>query len=391
MTGVGPTPLDVEQATFCVVANGRADGPAQALRDFLISRGAKRVMVILHPLVPEDGGEHEIAVFELGMLRSRRTIRLPSRPPLTYPLDLLVTPWARADVWFGFNSLSVVPGLTARAVDRVSRVVYWCVDFVDDRFGPGRLSQVYNRLDGISCRRADVRFELSEAALDARNARHAASGTKLAPAHVVPMGAWLDRVPVTGERNRERRTIVFLGHLVPRQGVDTLLRSVAVLGEQGANVRCEIIGRGPEEDSLRSLTASLGLGKRVVFHGFVPDHVDVEKILASGSVAVAPYADTIDSFTRYADPGKLKAYLAAGLPIVTTRVAPNAGDLEARGAASVVDDNPASVADAIRRLLASEGDWQAGREAALAAARDYDWNVILPRALSAVGIDARRS
>ena len=41
-------------STFAIVANGFADGPAQALRDYLIAREAT-VITILHPLTPENG------------------------------------------------------------------------------------------------------------------------------------------------------------------------------------------------------------------------------------------------------------------------------------------------------------------------------------------------
>ena len=44
------------------------------------------------------------------------------------------------------------------------------------------------------------------------------------------------------------------------------------------------------------------------------------------SVALAPYAPDPDSFTRFADPSKLKSYAAAGLPMSaaanTSRVPP---------------------------------------------------------------------
>jgi len=44
----------------------------------------------LHPFGAEDGGAHQVAVFERGTGGSLRRVRLPSRPPLTYKLDLVV-------------------------------------------------------------------------------------------------------------------------------------------------------------------------------------------------------------------------------------------------------------------------------------------------------------
>jgi glycosyltransferase involved in cell wall biosynthesis len=376
----------ISESSFVIVANGTGDGPAQALRDYLVAAGAKRVTTVFHPLTAEDAGVHELGTWRQGRLVRRRRLRLPSRPPLTYPLDLVVPPVPPAgDVWFGFNGLSCAHGLAARRLGRARQVVYWCVDYVDERFGSGGMTRIYEAVDRLCCRRADVRFELSEAARAARDRRHAGSGP-LAPSHVVPMGAWLDRVPTTTSAGFERRRVVYLGHLVERQGVGTLLEALRRLRLRDVPVTADVIGRGPLERELRMQAAAAGLEDVVTFHGFVADHRDVEHLLADASVAVAPYRDEPGSFTRYADPGKLKAYLAAGLPIVTTGVSPNADELADAGAAVVVPDDPEALADALGKLLADVTQWRRAREGALAEARRYDWGLILPGALAQLGL-----
>jgi glycosyltransferase involved in cell wall biosynthesis len=96
---------------------------------------------------------------------------------------------------------------------------------------------------------------------------------------------------------------------------------------------------------------------------------------------------TEETFTRYADPGKLKAYLAAGLPIVLTDVPPNAAELVGEAGAEIVDDDPAAVAEGLSRSLGSGELWLARRAAALAYARRFDWGTLLPDALEQLGID----
>jgi glycosyltransferase involved in cell wall biosynthesis len=309
-----------------------------------------------------------VSIYVHGRRVAERTIPLPLRPPASYAADPFVPLWPPGvDVWFGFNPLACARGLVARRLGQARRVVLWSVDFVPDRFGPGTAAtRIYDRLDRLCCTRADGRVELSEAALEARSRRHRLGGDA-APAHVAPMGAWLDSVPTTPPDGHTRRRVVFLGHLVPRQGVDALLDALRLLDD----VTADVIGGGPLETELRRRAP-----ESVRFHGFVPDHGDVERLLAEASVAVAPYRPG-ETFTAFADPGKLKAYLAAGLPIVLTDVPPNAAELAREAGAEIVPFEAAAIADAVQRSLASPERWQERRAAALAYMRRFDWPVLL--------------
>jgi glycosyltransferase involved in cell wall biosynthesis len=374
-------------ASFAIVANGLLmDGPAQALRDYLVARDA-RVLTILHPLTPEEGHGHVVTDHSRGGVVAERTVRLPVGPPASYAVDPFVPLLpASVDVWFGFNPLACARGIAARKQRRARSAVLWSVDFTPDRFGAkSPLTKLYDRVDRFCCRRADARVELSDAALRARNERHGLAGEDAAPAHVVPMGAWLDRVPTTAADGVARRRIVFLGHLVEGKGAELVVEAVRILSARGEEITADLVGGGPQEDAIRSTVAELGLGDRIRIHGFLPDHREVERILAESSVALAPYAPAPETHTRWADPGKLKAYLAAGLPILLTDVPPNARELEREAGASVVAYDPKAIADAVAATIADADEWRRRRDAALAYARRFDWNVLLGDALSELG------
>lgn len=370
-----------------VVANGFGDGPAQALRDHLVERGMS-VLAISHPLSPEDGREHVVATYASGELIERRAVRAPLRPPLSYLIDPLVPLRPpRVEVWFGFNPLACARGLLARRRRGARYVVLWSVDFVPDRFGRGTLrTRTYDRLDRLCCEQADARVELTEAAQRARNLRHGLAGHS-PPTHVVPMGAWLQRTPTTYENGFERRRLVMLAHLVRRQGVDALLEALALLKASCAGgIATDIVGTGPLEPVLRAQARSLGIDDVVHFHAFVPDHRQVEEILAGASIGVAPYRPGEATFTAYADPGKLKAYLAAGLPILLTDVPPNAAELVREAGAEIVPFKAQAIAEAVTRLLDSPETWRVRREAALAYVRRFDWPLLLDDLLAKLEI-----
>jgi glycosyltransferase involved in cell wall biosynthesis len=383
----GNRPL--QASTFTVVWNGASDEPpASGVWQFLVEHGAKSVTTVHHPLARDDGPWHRITVYEPGREPQRKSVRLTSRPPATYALDPFV-PFlpAATDCWIGFNNLAAARGLVQRAARRAGTVVYWAVDFVPDRFGSGVLTRAYDRLDALCCKRVDLRVELSSAALEGRTQRHRLIPRESAPTHVAPVGAWLSRLPVAPEDGWKSRRVIFLGHLVPRQGVGRLIDALSLLASRGAGFEAEIAGRGPIEGELRDAVARAGLEDRVRFVGFLSDHREVEAFVARGSVAVAPYDTEVESFTRFADPSKLRSYTAAGVPVVLTDVPPNAAELATQAGAEVVPFSAEGLAGGIERALASGEEWQRRRRLALEYSKRFDWELIVPRVLEQVGFE----
>ncbi len=376
--------MKIKDSTFTIVANGFADGPAQALRDYLVKNEAQRVITVAHPLVPENENVHIITEYKDGKVTIKKYY-LPHKPPYTFAADPFVPMYLpKCTAWFGFNNLACMRGLARRKISRTKKVYYWAVDFVPNRFGKGLPTRVYDQVDKLVCQKVNGRVELSEAALKGRSEYLKIPKNKLAPGIVAPMGAWLDRTPKTGAQAWKRKKVVYLGHLVERQGVAILIEALAILMKKDKELTAEIIGGGPLKPDLVALAKDLGIAKRVKFHGFVKSHEDVEKILASGTVAAAPYVKDKESFTQFADPGKLKAYLGAHLPIVLTDVPPNAKSLAQAGAAVLVEDNPQSVAEGIKKLL-SQNKWSQAHAAAIEVSKEFDWNNILARTLSSLG------
>src|SRR5438552_4248964 len=292
---------EIASSAFTLVYNGAADSPpASGVRDFLLARRAPRVTTIVHPLQREDDPGRRVTVYEPDRAPVISALPgVPVRPPLTYALDPVLPPWpGRTDCWIGFNNLAAARGLVQRRLGRADTVVYWAVDFVPERFGKSVLTHVYDRLDSVVCRRADLRVDLSQAALEGRNERHGFRAGDAAPAVVAPIGAWLDRLPTTPEDGWRARRVIFLGHLVPRQGVGTLIEALALLADRGVAFEAEVAGRGPLEEDLRRTVAERNLDGRVRFAGFLSDHRDVERFVASASVARAPYDTAAEAFTR---------------------------------------------------------------------------------------------
>jgi hypothetical protein len=179
------------------------------------------------------------------------------------------------------------------------------------------------------------------------------------------------------------------GSFQRREVLIITLDALAVVKNRGGDVRADVIGTGPLEQQLRQRLAELGLDDSVRFHGFVTDHRDVERLLAEAAIAVAPYRPGEDTFTAYADPGKLKAYLAAGLPILLTDVPPNAKTLARDAGAELVPYDAEAIATAIMNGLSSPEGWRERRAAALAYVTRFDWEALLEDLLEQLQLPVR--
>jgi glycosyltransferase involved in cell wall biosynthesis len=102
-------------------------------------------------------------------------------------------------------------------------------------------------------------------------------------AHVVE--AYRQSLTYRDQRSR-LGDIVFLyvGQLIPRKGVDVLLRAFAHAGLSRASLL--VVGTGPEENALRSLSLELGL-RNVTFLGFHQPH-ELWQVYALADALVLP-------------------------------------------------------------------------------------------------------
>ncbi len=124
----------------------------------------------------------------------------------------------------------------------------------------------------------------------------------------------------------------------------------------------------------------------ISLHGFVDEFATIRNVLSKAVVAVAPYRPDPSSFTQFADPGKLKAYLGAGLPILLTDVPPNAAELVTEAGAEIITFDARQLADRIRSLVEKPTEWSVRHAAATEYAKGYDWNRLFDERLLPLGV-----
>lgn len=172
-------------------------------------------------------------------------------------------------------------------------------------------------------------------------------------------------------------TLVYIGSLAAHWGVDLAIRALPLLVEQIPTIRMLIAGSGPERFMLEELSYELGVADHVHFYGAV-SYAVLPEILAQADIGVATSrADS--TFRQYASPLKLIEYMAAGLPVIATRVGQQIETVATSGAGILINQSPQEFAVATLALLTNQPFADRCSEAAVAYVADADWTMIWDR------------
>lgn len=244
-------------------------------------------------------------------------------------------------------------------------------------------------------------------ALARRLDRHPAARGRV---HVVPNAVAPERFPVGLRATRPAAegafTVGFVGSLKPWHGLAVLAEAFARLRERRPASRLLVVGDGPGRAAFESALTARGVREAAELTGSVPPEA-VPRLLASMDVAVAPYPPQAEF---YFSPLKLYEYMAAGLPVVASRIGQiqeairdgvdgvlcPPGDAPALAAALLrLADDPAlrvRLGRAARQIVIAERTWSAVAERIIGLARghaDGRRRSAAAAARGARGVDAR--
>lgn len=107
--------------------------------------------------------------------------------------------------------------------------------------------------------------------------------------------------------DKTRTHFVAIGSLIPRKGIDQIISAFSMIPES-KKVFLDIIGSGPEEDTLKNQVATSGLSQRINFSGSVAPE-DIPSILEQAEALIlASHSE--------GRPNVVLEAMAAGLPVI---------------------------------------------------------------------------
>jgi glycosyltransferase involved in cell wall biosynthesis len=113
------------------------------------------------------------------------------------------------------------------------------------------------------------------------------------------------------------RVLVYMGSFFYFSGLLDALQEFAEVSKSAPKLKFLLIGGGEQDSELRKRVERLGLSEKVVFTSFI-SYQDLPRYLKIADVAVNTLEPTL--VANVAFPNKVLQYMAAGLPVVSTRL-----------------------------------------------------------------------
>jgi len=388
---------DVSGKSVVVVKHSYFDTPglpSVELVRFLRGR-ASSILFIRHPFPDAAALPLNTTIIEYASDgKISREIKAPlirGNPLLFYIKDIVfslyyvITSGRKYDLYVGVDNLNCLAGLLLKILGRVKTVAYYVIDFTPVRFQNKVMNSIYQAVNKASCYYADVIWNVSETMIKGRESI-GIKGVRSAPQITVPLGCSFETIKRKKISNIRPHDIVYFGALRKEHGPGLIIEALPAITVKVSDAKVVFIGDGPLKNHLAARAEELNVSSHVQFKGFIESVEDVYEILTLCGLALATYPPDDSTYKFYSDPGKVKIYLACGLPVLITDVPPIAKIIHDGGAGKIVEYSPSSLTETVIGIFADSGRYSRMREEAIIMASEFDWNAIWLRTFESMNV-----
>ncbi len=116
-----------------------------------------------------------------------------------------------------------------------------------------------------------------------------------------------------------RQNIIYVGDTGIRRGIDTVIKAIRVLHDDGFDIHFVVVGKGADDNYLKALSEDLGVKELVHFVGW-QDLTLFPSYMAAADVGISPIKRNLHHDTTFAN--KVFQYMAMKLPLLVSDCPP---------------------------------------------------------------------
>lgn len=173
-------------------------------------------------------------------------------------------------------------------------------------------------------------------------------------------------------------TLIYSGGVEAWSGLDIIIEALSKVREVIPDIRFLIIGHTTPayKETLKLLIRKYTLERNVAYLGAKP-YNDLPIYFREADIGMALYRPV--EIRKYGFSLKVIEYMAAGLPVITTKGTQSEIVVREHDCGMAVDYNPAAISGALVTLLTDGDRFLKLSERAKIAAKRYDWEVLMER------------
>lgn len=181
----------------------------------------------------------------------------------------------------------------------------------------------------------------------------------------IPMGLNIKNILST-QPAKTPSTVIFVGRLISHKNIDSLIKAISIIKQYETDIKCLIVGDGPEKEALKQIVADLNLENNIEILSNVQTSEEVYSLMKNSEVFVLP--STREGFGITVIEAN-----ACGLPVVTVDHQENASNkLISPGVNGYVTTlEPESLASSINK---ARENYHHMTEECVEFAKNFDWN-----------------
>lgn len=376
---------------YYTIASEESEDTDQRVCNYLKNK-VKRVVHIRHPfpdfgfrfsfLLIYEGGK-KVKSMEIPVIRGPRILKYLHHILLTY--YFIFKTGACFDLTIAAANILLIFLLPLRLFWVIKKLVYYSVDFVPQRFPNLFANRLYHFLDKLACKYSNANWVMVRTQIASRE-RYGITKINSAPFILVPIGYDTRKIKIKKAEKINLFNIVYAGGLRKETGVELAIKTLPFLIKKYPKIYLTIIGAGKDLNELKALSKQLKVDHHIEFLGYIKNFWDLTDILASKSIALAPYKPLPDSYSYFADPSKIKLYIACGLPVIATKVTTMTNLINKTGSGIIIDYSEKSLFEAITYLLSNIKKYKLYKNNAINLSSRFNIDHILNKAINKIPV-----
>jgi glycosyltransferase involved in cell wall biosynthesis len=276
------------------------------------------------------------------------------------------------DVFIGQGPWEVAAGYILKKIGWVKVLVYDDFDYAPGYQHAKFRKRVIAFVEKLFMKRSDIIISVGKLLGDLREKQ---TGKKV---EIIPNGVNYKLFSQAQDKPFHPPTLIYMGFVSDWSGVDLVLKALPMIKENFPEIRFVVVGHTTPGylSYINNISKKLKLGNSFVYLGN-KNYVELVDHLRRADIGMALFRPV--ELRKYAFSLKVIEYMAAGIPVITTKGTQSGLIVETHKSGEAIDFNIDELASSVCSMLIDKEQYQRYSENSRSSSSRYDWEVLMNR------------